>query len=116
MDSSYEEEAEEMGLLTQIPSQQRIAELQGESSEDEEFTGFHLKPAQDLISCSANKERDFSQFVANIVSDGGPDLDSSTSDSVDELLSNSPDLFDEPMLTLSSTSHSDNIQVKYWFH
>lgn len=75
---------ESLAGLTQTPSQERINKIsQSSSDEDEDFFGFNLKPAAELINCTQNKESDFSQFVTNICdSDGDFQM--------------SPDLFDSP--------------------
>lgn len=78
---------ESLAGLTQTPSQERINKISQSSSDDDEegFFGFNLKPASELVTCTQNKETDFSQFVTNICeSDGEEDLQMS------------PDLFDSP--------------------
>lgn len=67
---SLSDDNESLAGLTQVPSQKPVLENGSSDSSDDEFSGlFNLKPAQDILDCSANVEADFSQFVTGIMSE-----------------------------------------------
>lgn len=105
------DETEEMGLLTQVPSQQRISQMQEDSSSDEEFHGFNLKPAADLISCTANEKSDFGDFVADIVDDGV--YSSANTEVSNENLTSSPLLFQDDTQENNAGSSTVNVEVNF---
>lgn len=108
---SWMSDDESLAGLTQEPSQQHT-EVNSDSSYDS-FHGFNLIPAEDLVSVSANKESDFSQFVAAI------DSDVSVGSDHDEVGNGSQSLFDDTQLNrdkdTATVDNSTSVSVSLTF-